>query len=152
MGTNGTMRPSLFIAAGALVVASCVKSPTSSPATPVSISGGWTFVATVALGSSSCKATAAVAISQTGTAFTGNPSSSSDTCTPTSTRTTYAFNATIGGTVNGDQINFNSDNGCTFFGAANAQQATQMSGSFSCNPAFTIDTTKVSTGSWQANR
>lgn len=146
------MKHFFLIAAGALLVASCVKSPTSNNATPVSINGGWTFVATVAFGSSSCKAQAAVAISQTGTSFSGNPSSSSDTCTPSSTRTSYAFNASIGGQVSGAQISFTSANGCSYIGSANAQQATEMSGTFTCNPAFTMDTTKVSVGSWQATR
>ena len=152
MGNIDDMKQSFLVVAGALMVASCVKSPTSNNATPVSIGGGWTFVATVTFGAATCKATAAVAVSQAGTDFTGNPSSSSDSCTPTSASTTYAFNASIGGNVNGAAISFSSANGCTFIGAANAQQATQMSGTFSCNPAFTIDTSKVSGGSWQATR
>lgn len=146
------MRPFSAIAAGAFLMASCVKSPTSNNATPVNISGGWKLVATVTLGSASCKASAAVAITQTGTAISGNPSSSSDTCTPSGTSTTYAFNASIGGQVSGAQINFTSANGCSYIGTANAQQATEMSGTFTCNPAFTVDTTKVSLGSWQATR
>jgi len=146
----------LALAASGFAIAILVACGGDSSTGPgnTNLSGNWLFGANISNGqlSISCTASGNLAITQSGSNFSGTVSGSTETCaSPAGSTSGNLDGAIAGGQINGTSISFNDNGGCIYTGTMSGNPVNRVGGNVTCSIPLQ-GTNYPFTGSWSVTR
>ena len=140
----------------AVAIAACGGSDSTAPSGPPNIAGTWTLnlnFSNTQLAASCSIQSAVVVFTQTGASFSGTTNSGTQICTVAgqSQTTSVAGGTWLGGQINGTEISFNSQGGCSVVGTVSGNPPNSMNGTLVCTLAVN-GTTFTFNGTWNGSR
>ena len=143
---------SLLLVAGAAVTG-CSATGNTQPNGP-DISGAWTFSSNIsdAVLEATCAGRASVTVVQNGNSVTETVTSGSNSCLVAGQGSQTPLTGTVfSGQVNGSQVSFSDNSGCTYSGTIRGTPADTLAGNANCVLALN-GTGYTFLGSWQQTR
>ena len=147
---SSALAASLLLLAG-VAATGCSGKGSTAPGNAQDISGTWAFSSSIsnAVLEASCVGRTSVTVAQSGNSITETATSGSNSCLVAGQGSQTSLTGTVfSGQVNGSQVSFSDNSGCTYSGTIRGTPADTLAGNANCVLALN-GTGYTFLGSWQ---